>query len=111
MLRFQQIDREFVLLGEMAPEMQKREAQNKVVAFVQEGIGALLAYLPSETAMNTLKDFLAIIEPQAKEERLLPSEKLVSPIEAVVKAVPSRQGTPPKPKQEETKSALPVPIP
>lgn len=38
--------------------------QNKIVAFVQEGIGALLAYLPTDVALKTLKDFVSILEPQ-----------------------------------------------
>lgn len=33
------------------------------MAFVQEGIGALLAYLPPNTSVTTLKDFIEIIDP------------------------------------------------
>ena len=37
-------------------------SENKIKTFVQEGIGALLAYLPSETAVATLQDFIDILD-------------------------------------------------
>ena len=68
--------------------------QNKLISFVQEGIGAFLAYLPSDVALTTLRDFIDIIEPQAKKESssgIVPREaQLVSPIEAVIAPVQQR---------------------
>ena len=37
-------------------------SENKIKTFVQEGIGALLAYLPGETAVATLQDFIDILD-------------------------------------------------
>ena len=47
----------------------------KVEAFVQEGIGALLAYLPPATAIQTLTDFLSILGK--------PKTQVMSPFEEV----------------------------
>jgi len=38
------------------------------MGFVQEGLGALLAYMSAEDACHTLKEFLAILSPQAETE-------------------------------------------
>ena len=67
MLRFQQLDREFILQQELPIVEQKTLTQNKIISFVQEGIGALLAYLPVDVALHTMKDFLSILQPQADE--------------------------------------------
>jgi len=40
----------------------------KIFGFVQEGLGALLAYMNAEDACHTLKEFLAILSPQAEIE-------------------------------------------
>ena len=40
----------------------------KILGFVQEGLGALLAYMNAEDACHTLKEFLAILTPQAEIE-------------------------------------------
>ena len=37
-----------------------------MLGFVQEGIGALIAYLPADVACNTIRDFLSVLEPQAR---------------------------------------------
>lgn len=67
MLRFQQIDREMVSMHARENTSQKTsDIQRKIVSFVQEGIGALLAYLPHEIAINTLSDFINILDPSIK---------------------------------------------
>ena len=64
MIRFQQIDRELIDVASSSDPFERQDiTQQKVVAFVQEGIGALLAYLPPKTSVNTLKDFIEIIDP------------------------------------------------
>ena len=50
-------------MGRVGPAEQRAATQKKIVAFVQEGIGALLAYLPTDVALKTLKDFIGILEP------------------------------------------------
>lgn len=54
-------------------------SENKIKTFVQEGIGALLAYLPGETAVSTLQDFIDILDrpkpaplPRVEELKLPP---------------------------------------
>ena len=55
--------------------------------FMQEGIGALCAYMPTHLAIKTLNDMLAILEPsikQKEEGRPKSIAPIISPIEAVV---------------------------
>ena len=60
-------------------------SENKIKTFVQEGIGALLAYLPGETAVSTLQDFIEILDrppapvPTRTEELKLPPVAVPKP--------------------------------
>ena len=72
LLRFQQIDNEIIsqtqdiALGkQMIHNYQKAKetylVRQTLVDFIQEGIGALLAYLPKHVAVQTLNDFLSVL--------------------------------------------------
>ena len=64
--RFSQIDRDLVAIQSLDANTKKVELQKKVHSFVQEGIGAFIAYLPSQVAISTLRDFLNILSPNLK---------------------------------------------
>lgn len=64
MLRFEQIDMEFEQnKGRLAIEVGAL-AQSKIFSFVLEGVSRLLQYLPRDQRVSTLRDLLAIYEPQ-----------------------------------------------
>ena len=54
-------------------------SENKIKTFVQEGIGALLAYLPGETAVATLQDFIDILDKPKPAPRPTRTEELKLP--------------------------------
>ena len=69
MLRFQQIDTEIIHSTQdiasgkqMIHNYQKAKetflVRQTLIDFIQEGIGALLAYLPKHVAIQTLNDFI-----------------------------------------------------
>lgn len=52
----------FAQLDEHLPGFDARSAQNLLTEFIQEGIGALLAYLPQQVARDTLSDFMIVLK-------------------------------------------------
>ena len=46
--------------------------EQAICSFVQEGIGALLAYLPPRTAVTTLRDFIDVLDQSPKTQVMVP---------------------------------------
>ena len=51
----------FAEIDETLPSCDSRQTRSVLTEFIQEGIGALLAYLPREVAKNTLSDFMIVL--------------------------------------------------
>ena len=79
-------------------------AKALLTEFIQEGIGALLAYLPRDVAYNTLSDFLVVLkigsgEGSAVDRKVEPqvamlkndTEKILQRLDAVKKQVEETQ--------------------
>jgi hypothetical protein len=64
--KFAQVD-EFLQINK-----DKQNTTEYLTEFIQEGIGALLAYLEKDVAYNTLTDFLIVLRVGNGEKRELP---------------------------------------
>ena len=51
----------FAHLDEVLPSSDATTTKAVLTEFIQEGIGALLAYLPKVVAFNTLNDFMIVL--------------------------------------------------